>query len=367
MIKFTVNKDWDQLQSCVIGTIPGPDFFSNIENSIAREALETVVYETEQDLQYLIQAVIPFDVQIWRPNLPLNSYINEKYVTPPINPKDVISVVGGTLYYQKNTTNFDFLEFYTNVKDPSWPHCTTLYEFYTLSDPIKDECINQHGLLENIKKYNQDFGEWRDIINYVQQQQTNIKETDVYTFSSSMVICAGNIKLFAVNDADASARDMQLLLDIEFPTTTNHIIRTNKRLSEICVIPCEGLIICSEKIQGLENIFKDWEIVCIQDNSAVQPLWSILGFEKNTNLVDTVEKYFKSWTGNANNINSATDMLVINDKNVVIENEVSPLIKTLEKYNITTHVVPFKHKSFWGVGLRNSTADLFRSSADWGN
>jgi hypothetical protein len=367
MTKFSINKDWDQLHSCVIGNIPKIEFFSSIKNATAREALETVAYETEQDFQYLMQVIIPFDVQFWRANLPLNSYMNEKYVAPPIKPRDVISVINSTLYYQKNTTNFDFLEFYTNVKDTSWPACTTLYEFYTLSDSIKDECIHQHGLFENVKKYNQEFGEWRDIIDYVQQQQTNIKETDIYTFSSSMVISAGDIKLFAVNDTDANIKNIQLLLDTEFPTTTNHIIRTNKRLSEICVIPCEGLIICSEKIQELQSIFKDWEIVCIQDNSAVQQLWSIPGFENNTDVIDTVEKYFKSWTGNVNNLNSATDMICINNKNVIVEHENPALFKILEKYNITTHVVPFKYKSFWGVGLRNSTADLFRSSAAWGN
>jgi hypothetical protein len=361
MTKFSINKDWDQLQSCVIGTVPEPDFFSNIKNSSAREALETVVYETEQDFQYLMQSMMSFGVQIWRPNLPLNSYMNKKYVAPLINPRDVISVVDSTLYYQKNTTNFDFTEFYQNVKDITWPDCFTLQEFYSLPTAIKDECINLHGLIENVKKYEEEFGSWNKIFNYIQQQETKIKETEIYNFSSSMVISAGNVKLFAVNKNETNINYIQELIDIEFPNTVNYIIRTNKRLSEICAIPCEGLIICAENISELKNIFKDWEIIVADTDYEYKKKWAIKDIEVNDEISNIIETQFQLWTYDATNLNSAVDMLVLDDKNVIINTSNETVLKKLQSYNITPHIVSFSHKSFWGIGIRNSTADLFRS------
>jgi hypothetical protein len=364
MTNFSVNKDWDQLHSCVLGRVHLPDFFSCIEHVATREALEIVAYETEQDFQYLMQAMMPFDIQIWRPELPSNTYINGKYWVPPNNPRDVISMVDSTLYYQKNTTNFDFTEFYTNVKDSTWPDCFTLQEFYSLPAVIKDECINLHGLIENIKKYEQEFGSWNKIFKYIQQQENKIKETEIYNFSSSMVISAGNIKLFAVSKNETNVNHIQELINIEFPNTVNHIIRTNKRLSEICAIPCEGLIICAEHIPELKNIFKDWEIIVADNDYEYKKKWAIKGIDVNDEISNIIETQFQSWTYDATNLNSAVDMLVLDDKNVIIDTSNDAVLKKLQSYNITPHIVSFNHKSFWGIGIRNSTTDLFRSSSN---
>jgi hypothetical protein len=361
MTKFSVNKDWDQLQSCVVGKVYPPEFFSSIEHAATREALEIVSYETEQDFQYLMQAIIPFDIQIWRPELPVNTYLNNRYCPPSNNPKDIIAVIGSALYFQKNTTNFDFTEFYQNVKDTAWPDCCTLQEFYNLPAVIKDECINLHGLFENIKKYDQEYGAWSKILDYMQEQEVKIKDTDIYNFSSSMIICAGDIRLFAVDNKKTNLARAQELISTEFPDTINHLIVTDKRLSEICVIPCEGLIICAEKIPELENIFKDWEIVIADDSFEYNKKWSISGVDCNYELSTIIETQFESWTHNATNLNSAVDMVILDNKNVIVDTANELILKKLQSYNITPHLVSLQHRGFWGIGLRDSIVDLYRS------
>jgi hypothetical protein len=154
----------------------------------------------------------------------------------------------------------------------------------------------------------------------------------------------------------------QKLIDAEFPHTTNHIIKTSKRLSEICVIPCEGLIICAESIPELENIFKDWEIVVADDCFEYQKKCTIAGVDCDAEILNMIETQLQSWTHDATNLNSAVDMLVLNDKNVIMDTVNESILKKLQSYNITPHVVSLQHRGFWGIGIRNATADLFRSS-----
>jgi len=359
MTKFTVNKDWDQLQSCVIGAVYPVGNFSNIKNSKLQDAIDTVLFETEQDLHSVMQSMMQFDLEIWRPTLPLNTYMNEQYTVPPINVRSYISVTDNTLYLQ-NITNFDFSEFYSNVKDQSWPVCKDLQQFKSLPAVIKQECIDIHGLYKNIKKYNQEFGSWQAIIDHVKDMQTNIKEIDHNFFSSSMMICAGNTKLFAV-DQQINIDQVRMIVDTEFPTSANHIIRTNKQLSEICVIPCEGLIICAEPIFELKNIFKDWEIVVAADCFEYQKKWTITGVDCDAEISNMIETQFQSWIHDATNLNSAVDMIVLDDKNVIIDTANESILKKLQSYNITPHVISLQHRGFWGTGLRNSVVDLYRS------
>jgi hypothetical protein len=43
-------------------------------------------------------------------------------------------------------TNQEFRQFYQQVKDPAWPECRTLQDFHRLSQQIKNECVNIHGM-----------------------------------------------------------------------------------------------------------------------------------------------------------------------------------------------------------------------------
>jgi hypothetical protein len=285
--------------------------------------------------------------------------MNEQYTVPPLNVRNCISAANNNLYLQP-TSNFDFPEFYSNVKDQTWPACNDLQQFKSLPVVIKQECIDIHRLYENIKKYDHEFGSWQAIIDYVKTMQTNIKEVDHNFLSSSMMICAGNTKLFAV-DQQTNVDQAKLIVDTEFPTSTNHIIRTNKQLSEICAIPCEGLIICAEPISELENIFKDWEIVVAADCFEYQKKWTITGVDCDAEISNMIEAQFQSWIHDATNLNSAVDMIILDDKNVIIDTTNESILKKLQSYNITPHVISLHHRGFWGTGLRNSVVDLYRS------
>lgn len=54
----------------------------------------------------------------------------------------------------KEKLNEDFKKFYLAVKDPQWPTCSTVEEFYFLPEHVQHECINDHsGLMLDYSKY----------------------------------------------------------------------------------------------------------------------------------------------------------------------------------------------------------------------
>lgn len=48
--------------------------------------------------------------------------------------------------------NQEFCNFYQQVKDPHWPECHTLQDFYHLPQKIKNECVNIHGMGKEVVK-----------------------------------------------------------------------------------------------------------------------------------------------------------------------------------------------------------------------
>jgi hypothetical protein len=53
-------------------------------------------------------------------------------------------------------------------------------------------------------------------------------------------------------------------------------------------------------------------------------------------------------------------MLIVDPKNVLVVNYNKALFDCLERYGITAHVVPFRHRFFWDGGLHCVTSDLHR-------
>jgi glycine amidinotransferase len=54
------------------------------------------------------------------------------------------------------------------------------------------------------------------------------------------------------------------------------------------------------------------------------------------------------------------NMLIVDPKNVLVVNYNKELFDCLERYGITAHVVPFRHRFFWDGGLHCVTSDLHR-------
>jgi len=364
---FSVYQHWDPLKVCVVGRSYPPEFYSWITVPHVRELFERIAIETEEDFQNIIKKLQQFDVEILRPELQTNIMVNGKHIPPPMTPRDYMVMIGETFY---TNSRFDFSEFYANVKDSTWPSCSSYQEFLTLPEPIQSECNTIHNL-----KQHMDNSSYEKIYNFVEQQSNIVKFHSTANINGAMVSRIGRDLFFGTAFDTVKDVSLQNLLDAEFKTTRNHVINTAGHSDGTFCAVCPGLIISLFDIPTYTDTFPDWEVIYLPNQSwnKVQPFldlkeknagrWWIPGFEHDQDVINIVETWLKHWTGYVEETVFDVNMLMIDPKNVMVFNYNKTVFDALERYGITPHIVPFRHRYFWDGGIHCVTTDLHREGA----
>lgn len=366
---WSVYQHWDPLKVCVVGRSYPPEFYSWINVPHVRSLFEKIAIETEEDYQAIIKKLEEFGVEVLRPNLPKDTFIDGRFVPPPMTPRD-ISVMIGDKFYIKD--HLPFSDFYDKVKDPSWPECTTVEEFRNLPADIVNECLNVHGLCKDAYY---DNGCYTDIVKRIKREGNNVKQDPVnipLMVNGAMVSRIGKDLYFGTPSVDYNTDSFNTYANNEFTTTRNHIINTGGHSDATYCPVCPGLIISLRDVPTYVDTFPDWEVVYLpgQSWSAVKPFldlksknhgkWWIPGFEHDQDVVNTVETWLEHWTGYVEETVFDVNMLIVNPTNVIVFNYNKTVFDALERYGITPHIVPFRHRYFWDGGIHCITTDLHR-------
>jgi hypothetical protein len=133
------------------------------------------------------------------------------------------------------------------------------------------------------------------------------------------------------------------------------------------------LIISLQDVPTYADTFPGWEVVYLpnQSWSAVkeftqlkhknQGRWWIPGFENDQQVVDVVESWLQHWTGYVEETVFDVNMLIVDPKNVIVFNYNKTVFDAFDRYGITAHIVPFRHRYFWDGGIHCLTSDLDRA------
>lgn len=362
---FSVYQHWDPLKVCVVGRSYPPEFYSWITIPHVRSLFERIAIETEEDYQNIINKLNEFGIKVLRPNLPDNVFINGKYLPPPMTPRDYMIMIGETFYkgYELNFKNF-----YTKVKDESWPQCDSFEEFLTLPTHIQNECNNLHGLSQ-LRDF---YSSYNDIFDYIAQQGNTIKTNSISQAPGALITRVGQDLYFGTNSYNQNQIEYQNQINTEFVNTRNHIVNTGGHSDGVYCPVCPGLIISLRDVPTYATTFPDWEVVYLPGQSwnRLHPFlslkqknkgkWWIPGFEKDQEVIDTVETWLQHWTGYVEETVFDVNMLIVDPKNVIVFNYNKQVFDTLNRYGITPHIVPFRHRYFWDGGIHCVTTDLHR-------
>jgi hypothetical protein len=374
---FSVYQHWDPLKVCVVGRSYPPEFYSWIKIPHVRKLFEKIAIETEEDYQSIIEKLKSFNVEILRPSLPEITFENNQYVPPPMTPRDFMIMIGDTFYCSTQQPYQNTIqEIYNQVKDSNWPECTSKFDFLKLPQWIQDECVNTHQLYEHLKiKHHPTIagsGCYDEIFKRIIQQGNAIKESFNNDINGAMISRIGRDLYFGTNSYNEDIVNTQKLIDQEFKYTRNHVINTGGHSDGTYCPVAPGLIISLYDVPSYADTFPDWEVVYLPNQSwtAVKPFldlkeknqgrWWIPGFEHDTDVVDVVESWLGHWTGYVEETVFDVNMLIIDPKNVIVFNYNKQVFDALERYNITPHVVPFRHRYFWDGGIHCVTSDLHR-------
>ena len=365
---YSVYQHWDPLKVCVVGRSYPPEFYSWITVPHVRELFEKIAIETEEDYQHIIKKLESFGVTVLRPTISGNSFNNGKYQTPPMTPRDLTVMVGETFYEHYS---FKFQKAYKSIMDPSWPECNSIEEFATLPVWIQEECNNLH----KISEYQQFFSAYDNIFKHIQQQGNKIKShryEDISVLNGAMISRIGQDLYFGTKSYDQDLTSYTQFINTEFVDTRNHIVNTGGHSDSTYCPVCPGLIISLQDVPTYKDTFPGWEVVYLPGQSWTKvesflqlkeknrSKWWIPGFEQDQAVIDVVETWLGHWTGYVEETVFDVNMLIIDPKNVIVFNYNKQVFDALERYGITPHIVPFRHRYFWDGGIHCITSDLHR-------
>jgi hypothetical protein len=365
---YSVYQHWDPLKVCVVGRSYPPEFYNWINVPHVRSLFEKIAIETEEDYQNIIKKLQEFGVTVLRPDLPTNTFVNGKHVPPPMTPRDYTIMIGNKFYTQYGDVDQKLSLLYKKIKDNSWPECTSLAEFYTLPIHIQQECQDLHQF--DLHSFETD--PYTNIVQHVRQQGNTVETKGHKYINGSMVSRIGRDLYFGTDTYQDTIEDIKKSMDQEFPKHRNHVINTGGHSDGTYCPVCPGLIISLLDVPTYKDTYPDWEVVYLPGQSwhkvgafllAKQKnkgKWWIPGFEQDQAVVDTVEHWLGHWVGYVEETVFDVNMLIIDPKNVIVFGYNKKVFDALERFGITPHIVPFRHRYFWDGGIHCVTSDLHR-------
>lgn len=365
---YSVYQHWDPLKVCMVGRSYPPEFYNWITTPHVRKLFEKIAVETEEDYQKIIAKLESFGVKVLRPDLPATTFVNGKHVPPPMNPRDDTIMVGTVFHTLRGNTDHSVKMFYNDVKDSSWPACNSLAEFYNLPAHIQDECKHQHNFDQHVVLEDP----YTKILEHIRQQGNSVETTDNKLVNGSMVTRIGKDLYFGTESYNSELEGIKKSVDADFPNYRNHVINTGGHSDGTYCPVCPGLIVSLGDVPTYADTFPDWEVVYLPGQSwyKVEPFlklkeknkgkWWIPGFEQDQAVVDTVETWLGHWVGYVEETVFDVNMLVVDPKNVIVFSYNKQVFDALDRYGITPHIVPFRHRYFWDGGIHCVTSDLDR-------
>jgi N-dimethylarginine dimethylaminohydrolase len=378
---YSVYQHWDPLKTCVVGRSYPPEFYSWMKNPKTRSIFERIAQETEEDYQLLIALLEKFGVEVLRPDIPAevtaspNGPSTKSYPPPPMAPRDYMGMYGSDFYFGRDNARIE--DYYNNKKDTSWPDgVKTIGDIKNLPIRIQDEIsarlrnhINTDTMADDeafvVKNHNGDFN---TVLNKIAKNTTSANFIQGQMLSTATTVRIGkDIYCSDINAKQECDKKPEI-----FEKYRMHYLNMDVHTDGVFCPVVPGLIISLNDIPTYKDTFPDWEVVYLPDQSwsKVQPFldlkhknngkWWIPGEEYNDDVIETVNTWMSKWVGYVEETVFDVNILVINEKNVIVNNYNKQVFDALERYGVTPHICNFRHRYFWDGGLHCITADLDR-------
>ena len=364
---YRVDHVWDKLHVCAVGCAYPPEFYSFINNTKAREVMEQIARETEEDYQELINLLEQFDVKVVRTSLPSdfqNNTLSGKYFPAPMTPRDHCAMIGNKFYMSRTASKWNTL------RGPDWPSTApkTDQEFKDLPNVVIKE-LQEFGVTDAYGCYDFDHSGLSPLEELVRAQGNEI----IYDqkIDTAMTMRLGKDLIFGTWPNETVEEVKQRMTKL-FPEYNCYVIKSNGHLDGRMSILRPGLVVVNSNIE-LGDYFKDWTVVRANNRlgdvvkssqfdklkQSNQGKWLVPGQEDNQEFTDYVESYLSNWLGYIEETTIDVNMLPIDKDNVISINN-NQIEDQLSGQGINVHSVRLRHHLFWDGGVHCVTNDLDR-------
>jgi N-dimethylarginine dimethylaminohydrolase len=372
---LSINQPWDKLKTCVVGRSYPPEFYSFMTNTRLRNLFEKIAEETEEDFQKLIAVLEKFDVNVIRPNNiqfdPTQYQSRERRIPGPIHmvPRDQMCMIGEKFLL------FPFNKIAVKTAGRIWD--SDYYFEDAQGIETKQEYID---LVAGI-----DW--WKPITDFVTANGNKIISSEYESILSHInangMWQIGQDLYFGQGQFNEHRGfDFQLMEHLKENHFSDYRVHTITSGGHIdgCFSPVvPGLILSIWDMDSYAETFPGWE-VCYLEGEGKHKMqgftelkeknagsWWIQNAHNDDELIDYVETWFKDWVGYSEESVFDVNVLNIDEKNVIVNGYNKTVFDTFERYGITAHICPIRHRYFWDGGIHCVTLDLDRlgSKKDW--
>lgn len=303
-----------------------PDnFFEQLKNSKLRDLCLNINEKTKQDLNKIEKLIESFDVKVCRPKFEsVDHYLDEQgnLLKPPITPRDWAFVLGSTLYVLP--------EYSSGVQ----PFASDIKRYIENKQNVK--------ILDRFSATPQDWC-WVVFPGFVRLGRDLFIDYDPNRVEENKAI---------QNIAKTLAKSYRVHLGTEgdhsdgvfCPVRPNTIVSSHYR---------------SDYSKG----WPGWQTINLPDTTPARNgengKWWVPGVDLG-HFNDQMLYNIRSWLGNYSETVFEVNMLVIDEKNVLVLAYDDYVCLELEKLGITCHVVDFRTRGFWDGGLHCLTLDIHR-------
>jgi len=408
---FSVHQHWDPLKVCAVGRSYPPEFYSYIKDARIRNVFEKIAIETEEDFQKLISKLEEFNVEVVRTDISDDLEVYHTYndkgemrvPKPPMTPRDH-TIMAGNRFFMPGK-DYGYTQNFVKELQESLSVTEIIHRDLVLPGrPIniatvaKLKKIILEGLLPQSSSFiNKEFLEIAEqaMTMTIGSNDSFPKFDRVNAFASieKLVKDAGNEIVY--DEYVNAATSIRLGKDI-YVNCQNIINKLNEKAfvkryknlfpgcrvhpldipghSDGSLCPVKpGLLISLCSSRTFEKTFPGWEVVHLAgqswdkvdrhlelklENFATR-YW-VPGEEKNDAFHEYVTDWYDHWVTYVEETVFDVNMLVIDEKNVICNNENDQVFEAFERHGITPHVINFRHRYFWDGGLHCITSDLHR-------
>lgn len=378
---YSVYQHWDPLRVCIVGRTYPPEFFKWIAKSKTRNTFEKLAEETEEDYQYLIKTLEnKFNVQTLRPEFPHNLeelYIDGKWIQPPTAPRDYFIMIHDKFWIPKIPNgSHAWSVFYRQNKQSYWPDYVKPNDFYEAWPQFAKDIQIKFAHFQKFDQnhLNAKLNLYSHIFEKIEQQGNIIEYTDLDFVNGCFVSRIGNDLYFATQTFHDDKQTLLNKVNKYFPETKNRIVNAGGHGDAVYCPVTPGLIISLHDIPTYKDTFPDWEVVYLPDSNYAhmrefefsmkrnKGRWFFPGFEKDPHMNKMVEYYFDDWVGEVHETVFDVNILVVDQKNIIVSAHNDQVEKACARHGVEVHVCPFRHKYFWDAGVHCITNDLDRQS-----
>lgn len=337
---YSIGQHWDRLRVCAVGRAWPREFYNQIEDIAVRHLMEKIAVETEEDYENLIRILEFFDVDVIRPHIDTshNQETLLQYMLqskPPMNPGDDLIMLGNTLV-TSFTANGQNSRYYNNI-------------------------------IQHVEKQG-------NIIKTAPESCQSISGAGVYQFEKQTFFTINTLSEQPfINDIKKFITSINGIDDVYCMHQFGHLDGWFVPITPGLILSIEDPIRPELLTLFFKTFFRNWEIISlptslINSNTFLKwkqihsGKWWVPGHENNHNFTKFVDTYCNNWIGDTQETVHYVNSIVIDQHNVIVSEYNKLVFDAFERYSVTAHICPLRHRYFWDGGVHCLIAELNRKN-----